>query len=141
VIRNDAGEVTATITNVSISDDVYTFTSTGGQWATNIFSDTTSVGKYKVFYGDVFLDDYGVPLPQLKFDVRYAANTGSETYVTPLDGSWNVDGTNYTGITQITTPTGTTKSGTVITLARFGWLSCCRYGYRRCNHGARRHGE
>ncbi len=116
VTRDDEGTVVNTITNVSISGSVYTFTSTAGQWATNIFTDGTAVGEYETFFADVFLTDYGDSLPGIKFRVRYSANTGSEAYVDPLTGSWIAGGVTSTTVRVVDLGDGGSISGSTVTL-------------------------
>jgi len=116
VVRDAQNNVTATITNVTTSSNVYTVVSTAGQWASNIFDTVTGIGESQTFYGDLFLARYGDTLPGIKFTVRRSANLGTETYVPPTAGAWIVDGVTNSNVDTVIGTGAASMSGNTVTL-------------------------
>jgi hypothetical protein len=116
VVRNSSGAVKISTNAATVADDVYTFNLVAGNWTTNIFDSSKSIGDTETFWGDIYPLGYGAPLPAIKFSVRYGANTGSESYVDPTTGSWIAGGTTSSVINTVDMGTGAAISGSTLTL-------------------------
>ena len=116
VVRNSSGTVIISTNAATVADDVYTFNLVAGQWTTNIFNSSKSIGDTEIFWGDIYPLAYGAPLPAIKFNVRYGANTGSESYVDPTQGTWIAGGTTSSVIATVDMGTGASISGSTLTL-------------------------
>ena len=116
VVRNSSGTVIISTNAATVAGDVYTFNLVAGQWTTNIFNSSKSIGDTEIFWGDIYPLAYGAPLPAIKFNVRYGANTGSESYVDPTQGTWIAGGTTSSVIATVDMGTGASISGSTLTL-------------------------
>ena len=116
VVRN-ASNVVVIATNATCSGDTYTAVTSAGNWT----DDTTGVlapgDEPAQLWADLHLAGYGVPLRPIDIRVRYAAATGTETYVDPVTGAWTIGGTNRTDIQRVVVPAGSTVAAGVLTLA------------------------
>ena len=116
VVRN-ASNVVVIATNATCNGDTYTAVTFAGNWTDETTGVLAPGDEPAQLWADLHLAGYGVPLRPIDIRVRYAAATGTETYVDPVTGAWTIGGTNRTDIQRVVVPAGSTVAAGVLTLA------------------------